>query len=239
MGLKEQATKGVFWVFAEQFGSQLIGFVINLVLARVLLPSDFGTIALYGILMSVSAVLVNGGLTSSLVRAQHVDERDLSTVFWFNLVVSLILYLFVYIIAPYFANFYNIPILTDLIRVYGVILIIDSFASVQVSRVLKSMNFKTAFKIQLPSMLIGGVIGIYFALNGFGVWSLVYSSLIQNFVYTLQYWLYSDWRPTFIFDKQRFKYHFSFGIKITASALLDTIFNNLYNIIIGKKFSTE
>ncbi|VTQ00053.1 oligosaccharide flippase family protein [Sphingobacterium daejeonense] len=105
MGLKEQAAKGVFWVFAEQFGSQLIGFVINLVLARVLLPSDFGTIALYGILMSVSAVLINGGLTSSLIRAKEVDERDLSTVFWFNLGVSLILYLFVYLIAPVFANF--------------------------------------------------------------------------------------------------------------------------------------
>ncbi len=239
MGLKEQAAKGVFWVFAEQFGSQLIGFVINLVLARVLLPSDFGTIALYGILMSVSAVLINGGLTSSLIRAKEVDERDLSTVFWFNLGVSLILYLFVYLIAPVFANFYNVSILTNLIRVYGLILIIDSFAAVQVSKVLKSMNFKTAFKIQLPSMLVGGAVGIYFALNGHGVWSLVYSSLLQNFFYTLQYWLYSDWRPSFIFDLERFKYHFSFGVKITASALLDTIFNNLYNIIIGKRFSTE
>ncbi|VTQ00049.1 oligosaccharide flippase family protein [Sphingobacterium daejeonense] len=95
--------------------------------------------------------------------------------------------------------FYNVSILTNLIRVYGLILIIDSFAAVQVSKVLKSMNFKTAFKIQLPSMLVGGAVGIYFALNGHGVWSLVYSSLLQNFFYTLQYWLYSDWRPSFIF----------------------------------------
>jgi len=237
MGLKEQAAKGVFWVFAEQFGSQLIGFVINLVLARVLLPSDFGTIALYGIIMSVSAVLINGGLTSSLVRAQYVDERDLSTVFWFNFGVSLVVYCIVFFTAPLVASFYEVPVLTGLIRTYAIILIIDSFAAVQVSKVLKEMHFKTAFKIQLPSMLVGGATGIYFATHGHGVWSLIYSSLIQNFVYTLQYWIYSDWRPAFIFDMEKFKYHFSFGVKLTASSLLDTIFNNLYSIIIGKKFS--
>ncbi|GEM68196.1 lipopolysaccharide biosynthesis protein [Sphingobacterium mizutaii NBRC 14946 = DSM 11724] len=238
MGLKEQAAKGVFWVFAEQFGSQLIGFVINLVLARVLLPSDFGTIALYGVIMSIGTVLINGGLTNSLIRTQEIDERDLSTVFWFNFGVSLIMYLLIYLIAPIVANFYNVPVLIGLIRTYAIILVIDSFAAVQVSKVLKAMNFKTAFKIQLPSMIAGGGSGIYFATHGYGPWSLVYSSLIQNFVYTLQYWLYSDWRPKFLFDVEKFKYHFSFGIRLTASSLLDTIFNNLYNIIIGKKFSS-
>ncbi|MGX1753395.1 lipopolysaccharide biosynthesis protein [Sphingobacterium sp. NPDC055346] len=237
MGLKEQAAKGVFWVFAEQFGSQLIGFVINLVLARVLLPSDFGTIALYGVIMSVSAVLVNGGLTNSLIRSQDVDQRDMSTVFWFNFGVSVILYCIIFFTAPLVAAFYEIPVLTGLIRTYAIILIIDSFAAVQATKVIKEMNFKRAFKIQLPSMLAGGASGIFFATHGFGVWSLIYSSLVQNFVYTLQYWLYSDWRPSFVFDKEKFKYHFSFGVKLTASSLLDTIFNNLYNIIIGKKFS--
>ncbi|WP_099370143.1 lipopolysaccharide biosynthesis protein [Sphingobacterium sp. 1.A.5] len=239
MGLKEQAAKGVFWVFAEQFGSQLIGFVINLVLARVLLPSDFGTIALYGVVMSISAVIVNGGLTSSLIRAQDVDDTDLSTVFWFNFVASLILYAIVFLIAPLVSAFYDIPILTDLIRTYALILIIDSFAAVQASRVMKAMQFKTAFKIQLPSMLAGGATGIYFATHGYGPWSLVYSSLAQNFVYASQYWLYSDWRPSFIFDREKFKYHFNFGVRLTASSLLDTIFNNLYTIIIGKTFSTR
>lgn len=237
MGLKEQAAKGVFWVFAEQFGSQIIGFIINLVLARALLPSDFGTIALYGVIMSIAAVIINGGLTSSLIRAKQIDEQDLSTVFWFNFGVSLILYTIIFFIAPLVTDFYEIPVLTPLIRTYAIILIIDSFAGVQVTKVIKEMQFKTAFKIQLPSMVAGGISGIYFATHGFGVWSLIYSSLIQNFVYTLQYWLYSDWRPTFTFDMEKFKYHFTFGVKMTASSLLDTIFNNLYNIIIGKKFS--
>lgn len=239
MGLKEQAAKGVFWIFAEQFGSQLIGFVINLVLARVLMPSDFGTIALYGVIMAIASVLINGGLTNSLIRTQNVDHKDMSTVFWFNFGVSLILYAIIYFIAPLVSAFYNIEVLTPLMRTYALILIIDSFAAVQATKVVKEMQFQTAFKIQLPSMLVGGASGIYFATHGYGVWSLIYSSLIQNFVYTVQYWFYSDWRPSFIFDKEKFKYHFSFGIKLTASSLLDTIFNNLYNIIIGKKFSTE
>ncbi|WP_336664167.1 lipopolysaccharide biosynthesis protein [Elizabethkingia meningoseptica] len=238
MELKKQATKSAFWAFIEQFSAQLIGFGVSLVLARLLMPEDFGTIALFGVVMNVSAVLINGGLTSSLVRTQNADDSDLSTVFWFNIVISFLIYIVIFTTAPQISNFYNKPILTELIRVYAIILIVDSFVSVQAMRFEKELDFKTTFRIKLPSLLIGGALGIVLAWQGFGVWSLVYSAIFKNVISTIQYWFYSDWRPSFIFNKIKFRYHFSFGIRITASALLDVVFSNLFTIIIGKKFSS-
>lgn len=239
MELKKQAVHGAIWVFAEQFGSQLIGFVLNLILARILMPADFGTIALFGIVMSIGNVLVQGGMSSSLIRNAQNDERDYSTVFWFNIASAILIYLVIYLIAPLFARFYEVEILTSLIRVFSLILIIDSFAMVQGAKFVKELDFKKNFKIQLPSLLIGGACGVYFAMNGYGVWSLVYYSLIQNSIFMIQHWLYSSWRPSFAFDMQKFKYHFGFGVNMTLSALLEVIFSNLYSIIIGKKYSTE
>ena len=200
------------------------------------MPEDFGTIALFGVVMNVSAVLINGGLTSSLVRTQNADDSDLSTVFWFNIVISFLIYIVIFTTAPQISNFYNKPILTELIRVYAIILIVDSFVSVQAMRFEKELDFKTTFRIKLPSLLIGGALGIVLAWQGFGVWSLVYSAIFKNVISTIQYWFYSDWRPSFIFNKIKFRYHFSFGIRITASALLDVVFSSLFTIIIGKSF---
>ena len=119
---------------------------------------------------------------------------------------------------------------------YAIILIVDSFVSVQAMRFEKELDFKTTFRIKLPSLLIGGALGIVLAWQGFGVWSLVYSAIFKNVISTIQYWFYSDWRPSFIFNKIKFRYHFSFGIRITASALLDVVFSSLFTIIIGKSF---
>ncbi|HFK5546679.1 TPA: lipopolysaccharide biosynthesis protein [Elizabethkingia anophelis] len=238
MELKQQATKGAFWAFIEQFSTQLIAFGVNLVLARLLMPEDFGTIALFNVVMSVSSVLINGGLTSSLIRTQDIDNSDLSTVFWFNVGASCLIYCFIFISTPWIAEFYNKPILKDLIRIYAIILIVDSFVSVQATRFEKELDFKTTFRIKLPSILVGGASGILFAWQGFGVWSLVYSAIIKNVISTFQYWFYSNWRPSFLFDREKFKHHFSFGIRMTLSSLLDVVFNNIFTIVIGKKFSS-
>lgn len=237
MSLRQTAFKGVFWAFAEQFGSQIVSFLTSLVLARLLLPSDFGTVALFGVVMAVAKVFLDSGLAGSLIRSTNLEEKDLSTVFWFNLTSGIVLYLVIFVTAPLVADFYDVPLLTSLIRVYGTILIIDSFVSVQNVQFVKRMDFKTNFKIQLPSILIGGISGVSFAYFGYGPWALVYAALIQNTVYALQYWFYSDWRPSWLFDRSRFTYHFSFGSKMMLSSLLDVTFNNIYTIIIGKKFS--
>lgn len=221
----------------DQFGVQLVSFLVNLVLARLLMPADFGTIALFNVVINISSVLINGGMSSSLVRTQDVDERDLSTVFWFNMAATGLLYLFVFFSAPWIAQFYQLPILTPIIRVYSIVLVVDSFVHVQAVLFDKKLDFKTTFKVRLPSVIVGGIAGVGFALAGMGVWSLVYAALIQNLLYTLQYWFYSDWRPTFAFDREKFKYHFAFGVRLTLSALLNVIFNNIYSIVIGKRFS--
>ncbi|NAW51327.1 oligosaccharide flippase family protein [Elizabethkingia argentiflava] len=238
MELKKQAVRSTLWAVADQFSSQIVAFGVNLMLARLLLPEDFGTIALFNVVMSVSSVLINGGLASSLIRTPQLDNRDLSTVFWFNVIMSSIIYGVIFMLTPLIADFYHKPILENLIRVYAVILIIDSFVTVQSVRFEKELNFRTTFLIKMPSILMGGISGILFAWLGFGVWSLVYSALIKNVVSTLQYWFYSKWRPSFIFDKLKFKKHFGFGIRMTLSSLLNVVSDNLYPIIIGKKFSS-
>ncbi|WP_209577233.1 lipopolysaccharide biosynthesis protein [Sphingobacterium sp. UBA5996] len=237
MELKKQVATGAIWVFMDQFGVQLVSFVVNLVLARLLMPADFGTIALFNVVINICSVLINGGMSSSLVRTQSVDERDLSTVFWFNMATTALLYLLVFIAAPWIGQFYQLPILGPIIRVYSIVLIIDSFVHVQAVLFDKKLDFKTTFKVRLPSVIVGGLAGIGFALAGMGVWSLVYSALLQNLLYTLQYWFYSEWRPTFTFDRDKFNTHFAFGIRLTLSALLNVIFNNVYSIVIGKRFS--
>lgn len=237
MELKKQVATGAIWVFMDQFGVQLVSFVVNLVLARLLMPADFGTIALFNVVINISSVLINGGMSSSLVRTQSVDERDLSTVFWFNMATTALLYVLVFLAAPLIGQFYQLPILVPIIRVYSIVLIIDSFVHVQAVLFDKKLDFKTTFKVRLPSVIVGGIAGIGFALAGMGVWSLVYSALLQNLLYTLQYWFYSDWRPTLTFDREKFNYHFAFGVRLTLSALLNVIFNNVYSIVIGKRFS--
>lgn len=229
----------MIWTFAEQFGTQLISFGISIFLARLLLPADFGVIALFGVVMGISSALIDGGLASSLIRTQNPEESDYSTVFIFNVAMSFFLYGVVFFTAPYISLFYDLPILTNVIRIYAIILIISSFTSIQKIHFVKEMDFKTAFKIKLPSLLIGGISGVFFAYFGFGVWSLVYSAIIQSVISSVQYWIYSSWRPHLIFNLQKFKYHFNFGYKLTLSGLLNTVFENMYTILIGKVFSVQ
>ncbi|MEN5058399.1 lipopolysaccharide biosynthesis protein [Sphingobacterium kitahiroshimense] len=237
MDLKKQVAQGAIWAFMDQFGVQFISFLVNLILARLLMPADFGTIALFNVVINISYLLVNGGLSSSLIRTQTITDRDLSTVFWFNIGMTLLLYLLIFLSAPFIATFYHMPQLTTIVRVYSIVLIIDSFVNVQSVILQKNLDFKTTFKVRLPAMIVGGLCGLGFALTGFGVWSLVYSVLIQNLLSTFQYWFYSDWRPSFVFDMEKFKYHFAFGWRIALSAILNGFFSNIYTIVIGKRFS--
>lgn len=237
MSLRKQAISGIIWTFSQQFGTQLISFVVGIVLARILLPSDFGTIAMFGILMGIAMTFVESGMTASLIRCKEVDDSDLSTIFWFNLVVSCLAYLIIYFCAPLVAKFYEVEILTPIIRIYSIILIINALVTVQRTRFIKDMDFKTSFKIKLPSLIIGGSTGILMAYLGWGIWTLVYYPIIQTSISTIQYWFYSKWRPSFVFDKEKFKYHFNYGYKLTLSGLLDITFQNIYIVIIGKVFS--
>ncbi|MBC5864214.1 lipopolysaccharide biosynthesis protein [Flavobacterium turcicum] len=237
MSLKKQALSGVFWSSLQLFGTQGIGLVVSIILARLLLPAEFGLIAMLGIFMGLAATLINSGLTTSLIRSENLDEEDYSTVFYFNLVVSGLLYVLFILVAPFIADFYNQPVLTAVVRVYSVTFVINAFSAIQITRLNKNMDFKTQLKVSIPSLILGCSIGIAMAYYGYGVWSLVWSAIIQALASTVQLWYFAKWKPLWGFNKEKFHYHFHYGIKLMFSGILDILFVNAYTIIIGKFFA--
>jgi len=237
MSLKQKTLSGLIWTFIQQFSVQLISFCITIILARILLPKEFGLLAMLSVFIAVGNSLLEGGLTSSLIRSSGLSQEDYSTVFFFNLGGSVVIYMLVFTMAPYISAFYHQDILTLVLRVYALDFILNAFFGVQNARLTKEMNFKIQMAIQIPSVFIGGLLGVSLALNGFGVWSLVWMNLLQSFISTLAHWMYSGWLPSPIFSKRCFKQHFHFGYKMTLTGLLDILYKNIYVLIIGKYFS--
>lgn len=236
MSLKKQAVSGMTWTFAQQLSTQGIGFIISVVLARLLLPAEFGIIGMIAIFMGIGGALVDSGLASSLIRTPDANEEDFSTVFYFNIIGSIFLYFVLYTSAPLIASFFNQPILKNIARVYGITFIINAFSTIQLTRLTQKMDFKTQMIVSVPALIGGGSLGIVLAYMGYGVWSLVWMRLLQSFLSTLQLWIVTKWKPSLVFNVVKFKYHFKFGYKLLLSGLLDTVFMNIYTIIIGKLF---
>lgn len=237
MSLKQKTLSGLIWTFIQQFSVQLISFCITIILARILLPKEFGILAMLSVFIAVGNSLLEGGLTSSLIRSSGLSQEDYSTVFFFNLGGSIVIYILVFMMAPYISAFYHQDILTLVLRVYALDFILNAFFGVQNARLTKEMNFKIQMAIQIPSVFIGGLLGVALALNGFGVWSLVWMNLLQSFISTLLHWMYSGWLPSPVFSKHCFKQHFHFGYKMTLTGLLDILYRNIYVLIIGRYFS--
>lgn len=235
--LKRQAVSGVFWTFAQQFSVQLINFGVQIILARLLLPDVFGLIAMLSIFIAIGQMLMDGGMTSSIIRTKRPDQQDYSTVFVTNLLMSCFIYILIFFSAPLIASFYDQPVLLDIVRVYSLTFVIRSLVAVHVAKLTKEMNFKLQMRLQVPSTICGAIVGVILAYSGYGVWSLVWLNLTQTILFTLQHWLFIKWKPSLSFNKRRFRYHFNFGYKMTLAGLLDTIYNNAYNIVIGKFFS--
>lgn len=237
MGLKKQAISGMIWTFAQQGSVQFINFGVQIILARLLMPEDFGLIAMLMVFINIGQMLMDGGMTSSLIRSKNPDQLDYSTVFVTNIIVSIAIYLLVFFIAPFIADFYDQIILKDILRVYALSFVIRSFVAVHITKLTKEMNFKAQMKMSIPSTIIGAAVGVSMAYTGYGVWSLVWLNLVQTIMMTIQNWIFIKWRPSLIFNKRRFRYHFNFGYRMTLSGLLDTIYNDAYRIVIGKFFS--
>jgi len=234
MNLREQAISGILWSFCQQFGAKIVSLLISIILARILNPAEFGLLAMINVLIAMGSSLMDSGLTSSLIRTNDATQKDYSTIFYFNMVGGIVAYIIVFLVAPMLARFYDQEILTEIIRIMGITFIINSFFAVQNAKFIKQMNFKIQTMIQIPSVIGGGIVGIVMANSGFGVWSLVWMSLCNSFLLALMHWMFSDWRPRLIFDFACFKKHFGFGYKMTLSGLLETLFQNIYVIIIGK-----
>ena len=239
MSLKKQAISGVKWNFLQQFSVQIINFGVQVILARLLMPEMFGLIAMIIVFISIGQTLMDSGMTSSLIRTKNLDQIDYSTVFVTNLLMSIAIYGVTYALAPLIAEFYNQEVLIDIVRVFALTFVIRAFVAVHVAKLTKEMNFKLQMKLQIPSTIIAGIVGVTLAYQGYGVWSLVWLNLVQAIVFTIQNWLFINWRPSLIFNWERFKHHFVFGYKLTLSGLLDTIYNDAYRIVIGKFFSAS
>lgn len=237
MSLKKQAASGIKWSFAQQLSVQVINFVVQVILARLLMPEMFGLIAMIVVFISIGQTLMDGGMTSSIIRTNNPNQIDYSTVFITNLLMSCGLYTLTYATAPFIADFYSQDILTSIIRIFAISFIINALVAVHIAKLTKEMNFRLQMQLQIPSAVIASLVGITMAYNGFGVWSLVWLNIIRSALFAIQVWLFVEWRPSFIFSRTRFQYHFNFGYKITLATLLNTVFNDSYRIIIGKFYS--
>lgn len=239
MSLKQQALKGAVWTYSQQFGTQLISFIVSIFLARILLPEEFGLIGMIAIFMGIGTTLFDGGMTSSLIRSESLEESDFSTVFIFNLLVSIGVYSIIFVGAPFIADFYHQPILTNVTRVYALSFVFSAFGSVQNTMLTKAMNFKKQTLLTVPALVVGSVVALLMAINKFGVWSLVGMTLTNTFVLSATLWFTSKWKPSLMFSKEKFRKHFTYGYKLTLSGVLDIIFTNLYQIVIGRFFSAS
>ncbi len=232
-----KATKGVAWSAVERISTLGIQFVLNIIIARILSPSDYGLIGMLAIFLSISQCLIDSGFASALIQTKERKESDYGTVFIFNIFISVLLYLILFVSAPAIANFYNQEVLCKVLRVVGLILIITSLSNVHRTILTINVDFKTQSLVSIPGAIISGSVGLFMAYTGFGVWALVAQTLSNGLVMTLLFWMLTKERFKIVFDIMSFKRLGGFGIKLMFSGLLNTVYNNLYGLFIGKKYN--
>ena len=235
--LKNKTVKGVVWSSVERFSVQGVHFLVMVVIARILTPRDFGLVGMLAIFMAASQSLIDSGFSQALIRKQDRTETDNSTVFYFNIVASAFIYAILFLISPWVAEFYNEPQLVSLMRVMCLLVIINSFVVVQRAIYTATLNFKVQAKATFSSAVISGLVGVGMAVSDFGVWALVGQQLCAAIVNVILLWWYSSWRPKLIYSWTSFRELFAFGSNLLLSGLLDTVYNNVYQIVIGKIFS--
>lgn len=239
MSFKEKTAKGFVWTMVDTLFNYAGLFVINIILARLLSPVEFGVIGILAIFLTVFESLIDGGFTNALIRAEKVDEIDFNTVFFFNVTLSIALYAFFFIAAPSISFFFNDSSLTLYARVLGVILIINAFGGVQRTILTRAIDFKYQAIISITSTLISGVIGIYMAYAGFGVWSLITQQLSRALITTAMFWINSSWYPKIEFSIISFRKLFNFGWKVLVSSLIGTVATEINSAVIGKVYTKE
>ena len=238
-GMKKNVVSGLIWKFIERIGVQGVQFIISIILARLLLPEEYGVIALITIFLNIANIFIQSGFSSAIIQKKEVDEADCDSVFYFNLIISIVAYFILYMLAPIIANFYKKPILSSVLRVQAITLIIGGLNAVQNAIIQRKMQFKKLFIVSLVAIIIQGLVGIFMAYKNYGVWSLVISNLVGSIVTTVILWFITSWRPKFNFSITKLKSMFKFGSRLLLSSLIDTIYNNLYSLIIGKKYDQK
>ena len=236
--IKTKVISGFIWQFAESCGAQIVSFIVSIILARILEPTDYGTISLLLVFITILNVFVDSGLGNALVQKKDADDAGFSTVFIFNIFMCITLYAIMFLCAPAIAIFYGDKSLVALIRVLSIIILISGVKNVQKAYVSKHMYFKKFFFATLGGTICSAFIGIILAYSGFGVWALVIQQLSNMLIDTIVLWYIVKWKPQWIFSLTRLKPLLLYGWKLLLARLLDTVYNNLTQLIIGKQFST-
>lgn len=234
--LKQKAIAGTIWSAIQKFGISAITFLSNIVLARLLTPDDYGCIGMLAIFLVISNSLILGGFISALIQKKDADDDDFSTVFYWNLVVSIILYLCLFIAAPYIANYYHIDKLCVILRIQGIVLILNGLGAIQTTLLRKFLSFNKLAKINIISSLIAVFIAIYMAFKGYGVWALVAQQIAFSLFNALILWATTTWRPKLRFSTDSFKSLFSYGAFLLFAEIINSICDNIQGLIIGRKF---
>ena len=237
--LKEKTKKGLFWSAAGNFANQGITFVFSIILARLLSPDAYGVIGMLSFFICIVSVFIDCGFSQALITKQNRTQTDFSTEFYFNIVVGFVGYLLLFLASPYIAQFYKMPLLSPILKVVGLNVFINSLCVVQSAQFAIRLDFKTPSKISVSTNIFSGIIGIFLAYSGWGVWALVFQQFTSTFLRCILLWIIAKWRPTKEFSKESFKYLWGYGSKILGSSLISQIYDNIQPLIIGKAFSSR
>ena len=239
MDLKNTTISGIIWSFIDNSFTQLITFVVGIILARLLNPAEFGLIGIAGVFIVISQTFVDSGFSDALIRKKDCTSEDYSTIFFFNLTVSIVFYIILFFCSGLIADFFKEPKLVDITKVISLSIIINAFGLIQQTQLTKNIQIKIQTKISIIANTISGLIAVYMAYTGSGVWSLVFRNISNLFIRNFLLWYYNKWRPSFLFSYGSLKEMFAFGSKLLLSGLLNKIFENIYYFVIGKYFSAQ
>lgn len=231
-------TRGIVWSAIERFSVQGIQFIVSIIIARLVMPSDYGLIAMMAIFLSIAQTFVDSGLGQALIHKEDCDNVDYSTAFFLNVIIAVTAYVVLFFTSPYIAAFYSQSKLEIILKLASLNIIINSFGLVQKAKLTRIVDFKTQAKASLCAVLISGSIGVFLAYKGFGVWALIFQSIASSTSNTITLWLLSKWRPLFVFSKTSFYQLYGFGGKILLTGLLSTAYNNIYSLVIGKFYNS-
>lgn len=235
--LSAKALSSVLWSAIERFSVQGVQFALTIIIARLVTPSDYGLVAMVGVFLAIAQTFIDSGFSNALIQKQNRTQIDFSTVFYFNIFVGIFAYLLLYATSPYISAFYREPKLDLITKIIGLNLVVNSFSVVQRAKLTIELNFRLQAIIALIAVIISGVGGIYWASMGYGAWAIVFQTLLNNILNALFLWIFSRWLPSFIFSWKSFSGLFKYGSKLLMAGLLNTVYLNLYSLVIGRRFS--
>lgn len=234
--LKSKALKGVLWSGIDKAGVKAVAFIVSIVIARILSPSDYGVIGMILVFITIANIFIDSGMSQALIQRKNRTASDLATAFYFNVGVSVICYIILFLAAPFIARFYEIALLSPILRILGLNIIISAFATVQRANLLANLDFRTIAFVNLGGVLVSGGVGIWMAYSGYGVWALVGQQMSSTVTSTLIFWLAGKWHPAASFSKESFKTLWKFGSKLLATGIVATVMREIYTVAIGKVY---